>query len=302
MHKTFLLIAALLTCAPLTQAHEHPTTDIPPGYQLVWADEFDQPGRPNPDNWNYEQGFVRNRELQWYQPQNAVVRNGHLVIEARRTNQPNPRYVEDHRDWRRNRKSITYTSASLKTRGKHNWTYGIFEMRAKIKAEPGLWPAYWTIGDGPQGWPHCGEIDIMEFYRGTVLANVAWGGQRRYQPIWDATRTPVTEFNDANWDKRFHTWRMEWTPDHIKLFLDGQLMNTTRLTDTVNRDEQQRNPFHDPHHIIINLAIGGDNGGDPSDTHFPSRYLIDYVRVYQHPDISPQQKEPATQTEPRVRD
>ncbi len=294
MHKR---IAAAITVALLTPFHTHPapTTQpaIPPGYKLVWADEFDTPGRPNPDNWNYERGFVRNRELQWYQPQNAFVKDGLLVIEARRESKPNPNFVENHRDWRRNRPAAQYTSASLKTRDKHSWTYGIFEMRAKIIAKPGLWPAYWTIGEGPQGWPHCGEIDIMEYYRGHILANVAWGSENRYPPIWDSTRTPMAHFNDPHWDQKYHVWRMEWTPDHIKLYLDGELLNTTLLKDTVNRDTQARNPFRNPHHIILNLAIGGDNGGDPSNTPFPSQYLIDYVRVYQNP------KHTAPTTQPR---
>lgn len=88
------------------------------GYTLAWADEFNQAGRPDSTNWNYERGFVRNEELQWYQPENATCKNGLLVIEARKEQKPNPRYQEGSNDWRRKRKTIDYTSSCLLTRGK----------------------------------------------------------------------------------------------------------------------------------------------------------------------------------------
>ena len=101
-------------------------------YKLVWSDEFNKEGRPDSTNWNYEKGFVRNAELQWYQPENAYCKKGKLIIEARRETKPNPNYVKDSRNWRQNRPEIRYTSACLITRGKENWLYGRFEMRARI--------------------------------------------------------------------------------------------------------------------------------------------------------------------------
>ena len=101
-----------------------------PGYELVWHDEFDVDGPPNPDNWSFEEGgFVRNREDQWYQADNAVCRDGYLVIEARRERRPNPNYDPDSDNWRENRLFAEYTSSLIHTRGKHEWTYGRFEIR-----------------------------------------------------------------------------------------------------------------------------------------------------------------------------
>ena len=115
-------------------------------YQLVWADEFEQDGKPDSEKWTYETGFVRNNELQWYQPDNATCKDGRLIIEGRRETRPNPEYEEGSRSWRKNRKAISYTSACLLTRGLHSWQYGRFEIRAKIVAEDGLWPAIWFLG------------------------------------------------------------------------------------------------------------------------------------------------------------
>ncbi|MBC7904485.1 MAG: hypothetical protein H7Y27_13755, partial [Gemmatimonadaceae bacterium] len=93
------------------------------GYQLVWSDEFNKDGAPDSSNWNYERGFVRNNEFQWYQPQNAVCRNGILTIEAKRESKKNPRYEAGSNDWRRKRENIEYTSTCMITSGKKQWTY-----------------------------------------------------------------------------------------------------------------------------------------------------------------------------------
>lgn len=251
-------------------------------YKLVWADEFNRDGRPDPNNWVYERGFVRNEELQWYQPENAHCENGLLIIEGRRDRKPNPSYEAGSNSWRRNRQYIEYTSACLKTPGLHSWTFGRFEMRARIDTRPGLWPAFWTLGSA-RSWPGCGEIDIMEYYRGMLLANACWAGQRRWVGIWDDLKKPITEFGDPEWSSKFHVWRMDWDPEGIKLYVDDQLLNTIELSKTINQTPDGANPFHEPHYILLNLAIGGTNGGDPSATTFPSRYEIDYVRVYQKP-------------------
>jgi beta-glucanase (GH16 family) len=252
--------------------------EIIDGYQLEWADEFEIDGPPNPKNWNYEHGFVRNDELQWYQEQNAVCRDGLLVIEARQEQVKNPRYSAEDRDWRRNREFAEYTSACILTRGKQEWKYGKFLMRGRIDVRPGLWPAFWTLGS-ERGWPGCGEIDVMEYYAGTLLANVAWQGRRR-QAVWDDARYAISDFG-TDWAKEFHTWELDWNREAIKISVDGRVLNETSLDKAVNEVPAGTEPFQEPHYILLNLAIGGTRGGDPSGTEFPARFEVDYVRVYQ---------------------
>ncbi len=252
----------------------------PPSYELVWSDEFDINGPPDPCNWIYEHGFVRNQELQWYQPNNAQCKNGMLVIEAKREQVKNNRFDPKSKNWRQRRKYARYTSASIKTRGLHSWLYGRFEARARIDTRDGSWPAFWTVGFA-RGWPGCGEIDIMEYYQNMVLANACWAGNKNsYKPKWDAVKKNIEYFQDPNFSSKFHVWRMDWTKDYILLYIDDILINTIDLSRTINYQDKT-NPFREPHYIILNLAIGGDRGGDPSRTKFPIKYEVDYVRVYQ---------------------
>jgi len=250
------------------------------GWKLVWADEFNKDGRPDPQNWSYEAGFVRNRELQWYQPDNAWCKEGLLIIEGRREHRQNPNYQPNSKDWKASREYADYTSASLTTRGRHHWQYGRFEMRGRIDARAGLWPGFWTLGVAGE-WPRNGEIDIMEYYQGMLLANVAWGTQKRWVAEWDSVKKPIAQFNDPDWSSKFHVWRMDWDDKVIRLYIDEILLNTTDLKDTFNKDTERKNPFHQPHYLLLNLAIGGTSGGDPSSTHFPAKFEVDYVRVYQ---------------------
>ena len=256
---------------------------VPKGYKLVWADEFNKPGKPDPKNWNYETGFVRNNELQWYQPQNAVVKNGLLIIEARRERKPNPNYnpaASGNDAYKTKREAADYTSACLITSGKHSWTYGRFEMRAKIDVRPGIWPAFWALGTEKE-WPAGGEIDIMEAYGGNLLANFFWASDQRWKPIVKDSRIPVTSFDDPKWSEKFHIWRMDWDKTKISLFMDNRLMNEIEIAKTINQDGSNQSPYHSPLYLLLNLAIGGDAGGDPSKTTFPAKLEVDYVRVYQ---------------------
>jgi beta-glucanase (GH16 family) len=271
-------VALALVSAGTLRLHSVDQADDERNWRLVWSDEFDVDGRPDPRHWTWETGLVRNEELQCYQPQNATCRGGLLVIEARRERVKNPGYVEGSRNWRESREFLAYTSASLTTRGLHAWRYGRFEMRGRIDTRLGMWPAFWTLGVEGE-WPHGGEIDIMEFYRGMLLANVAWGSATRWRPIWDAVRTPISTLG-SGWADAFHVWRMDWDDEAIRLSVDGRLLNETRLSETTNA-QRRTDPFRQPHYLLLNLAIGGTNGGDPSGTAFPGRFEVDYVRVYE---------------------
>lgn len=276
-HIYLLAGAALLLWSAAAPAQ------APAGYTLVWGDEFDRKGKPDPAKWGFENGFVRNGEAQWYQPQNATVKGGHLVIEARRDRRPNPRFGRpgQNPDFA-NRRYINFTSASLTTKGKQSWTYGRFEFRARIKAEQGLWPALWFVGTGGR-WPASGEIDLMEYYAGSILGNFAWAGQDQMKPVWNSAKLPLAQWtDDPHWDSKFHIWTMDWDEKQITLLLDGRVVNRLDL-DTVRNggDAGLPNPFRQPQHMIINLALGGMNGGPLTETKFPSRFEIDYVRVYQ---------------------
>ena len=255
---------------------------LPSGYQLVWQEEFEKEGAVSDENWNFEKGFVRNNEMQWYQEANAGQKGGMLFIEGRREKVANPGYEPGSENWKKSREFAEYTSSSINTRGKFEFQYGILEVKAKIDTASGMWPAIWTLGIS-KPWPANGEIDVMEFYQvkgePTILANAAWADASK-RANWDEAKIPFADFlkKDPNWPEKFHIWKMDWTEDYIRLYLDGELLNEVNLKETINPDGF--NPFHQPHYILLNLALGS-NGGDLSPTDFPREYVVDYVKVYQ---------------------
>lgn len=251
------------------------------GMKLIWNDEFNTNGKPDPQNWRYEKGFVRNQETQWYQSDNANCKDGVLLIEGRKESLKNPNYLAGSTDWRKNREYTEYTSSSIQTRGFRQWQFGRVEVRARIDTAMGSWPAIWTLGVS-KAWPSNGEVDIMEFYRvkgvPTILANVAWGTNTQYKAKWDEQKIPLEKFTakDKDWVKKFHIWRMDWNKDAINLYLDDELLNSTSLNETINADGS--NGFLQEHYLLLNLALGG-NGGKPTNNLI--KYEIDYVRIYQ---------------------
>jgi beta-glucanase (GH16 family) len=121
----------------------------------------------------------------------------------------------------------------------------------------------------------------MEFYRGMLLANLAWGSKERYKPIWNTNKKQISTFNDPDWSSRFHVWRMDWDENSIKIYVDDILMASQDQAKAVNAKNKDITPFKQPHYILLGMALGGDNGGDLSKTEFPARFEVDYVRVYQ---------------------
>ena len=258
-------------------------------WKLVWSDEFDKPGLPDAAKWDYETGFLRNSEKQYYtraRRENARVENGVLVIEARKEKFSAPSAgpgVSSTRGSRRTKghADADYTSASLTTRGKAAWTHGRIEVRAKLPAGRGTWPAIWTLGSNFEqvGWPTCGEIDIMEFVGfdpGVVHANIH---TKKYNHVMNTGKGDKISIPDAS--KAFHVYAVEWDAEKIDFFVDDQKYFTFRNEGT----GVDAWPYDKDQYLIFNLAIGGDWGGQKGidDKIFPQRYEIDYVRVYQKP-------------------
>jgi len=249
------------------------------GWQLVWADEFEVDGLPDAAKWNYEEGFVRNEEAQYYtraRMENARVEDGRLVIEGRRERLANPAHVPGSEGWKTAREHTEYTSAALITLDRASWRYGRIEVRARLPHGKGIWPAIWMMGvnRGDVGWPHCGEIDVMEFVgklpnriHGTV--HYPADGRHRSNGGRVDTKRPYEDF---------HVYAIEWWPDRIDFFFDDTLYHKFPIDQA---GEGEDNPFRKPHYLLINLALGGSWGGPIDDAVLPQRYLIDWVRVYE---------------------
>ena len=260
------LWAAVLLVASLGAAGSVRAQD----WQLVWNDEFDSGSMPDTDRWTYQVGGGGwgNQELQYYtdaRPENARIENGVLVIEAR---------AESFQ-------GASYTSARLTTRDKGDWRYGRMEMRAKLPAGLGTWPAFWMLASdsdyGTGGWPDTGEIDIMEA--------VGHEPDRSHSAIHvqalnhQLGNNPSSTVIKSDSRSAFHVYAVEWTPTRIVTYVDDQV----GLTYQRGTSDWRRWPFDRPFHLILNLAVGGTWGGaqgvNPAD--FPARFEVDYVRVYE---------------------
>ena len=271
------VIAALVSVPAPSQSP--PRQAPPPGYVLVWADEFDRDGAPDSAVWRYEEGFVRNNEAQWYtrdRRENARVERGVLIIEGRKETFTNPTYnAARPADWR-NAAEANYTSASLNTLGTRSLLYGRIEVRAKLPQGKGVWPAIWTLGDNRSaiGWPACGEIDIMEFVGHTpdkTHANVHW--QQTGKHVSNGQAITI----ERPWDA-FHVYAVDWTKDRMDFWFDDRRVHSF---DVARGDQPSGdNPFRTPHYLLINLALGGSWGREIDDSILPQQYQVDYVRVY----------------------
>jgi hypothetical protein len=273
------------------------------GYKLVFNDEFNHEGPMKSDFWRAEEGFRRNNEDQWYQSENGYCKDGRLIITAKREQKKNPDYVENSDDWKTNRKYSEYTSASFITRKPYHEKYDsiMMIMRAKLPLKTGgiedygIWPAFWTTGAGP--WPHGGEIDIMEYYNGRLMANFAVKGERgakwRGNKEEDADNSYLKNIisgkaigfrKDKNWLKKYHTWKLIGNGKFLSVYLDDVFMSRIALN-SENEDKKIRAyPFlGNTCNYWINLAVGGNPHPDKKQlaiTSFPRQYEIDYARIY----------------------
>lgn len=262
-HTLFLLFAFVSTVVHAQQDY----------IDLVWSDEFEVDGAPDPANWGYDLGRGSNgwgnSEVQSYtnQNQNVRVEGGKLIIHA----------LKEGGQW---------TSARIKSQGKRSFTYGRIVWRAKLPEGSGTWPALWMLGENfpTVGWPACGEIDVMEHVG-------KWPGQ-----ILSALHTPSSHGDTQNkgtaqnptFSTEFHTYEVLWTPQRLTFYVDG----VSHYTYSPAVKNSSTWPYNTPFFLIMNIAMGGvlgsdpqyesgglRNGIDPALTQ--AKMEIDYVRVYQ---------------------
>ena len=244
------------------------TPDDYPGYDLVWADEFD--GQEiNSDNWTHEIGTGAggwgNNESQYYtnRTENSYVSEGNLVIVAREGEY----------------EGSNYTSARMITRDKQEFVYGRIDVRAKLPEGQGIWPAIWMLGANHSeiGWPACGEIDIMELIGhepSTVHGTAHWGPRGQ---SWSFNQGRPTSLTGEKFSDKFHVFSILWGPDRIQWFMDDKEFFELRR-DMVNGDY----PFNQPFFFILNVAVGGNWPGYPDNsTTFPQTMIVDYIRIFQ---------------------
>ncbi|WP_139904489.1 glycoside hydrolase family 16 protein [Clostridium thermarum] len=263
--------------------------------KLVWSDEFDYEGRPDPEKWSYEVGNHQwpNNEAQAYtdRPANIRVEDGKMIITALK-----------EQDGERE-----YTSAKLVTYGKASWKYGRIEVRAKLPGGRGAWPAIWMMPDSfHEGidWPNCGEIDIMEFIPNATNSKIFRMTSRQndmassfnpeksivlfslHSELHNHSNKDTVQYTHMTQEvetaaTEFHTYGIDWTEDYIEFFVDDKPMVRYNKSDD-NEDQSFRSwPFDQPFYLIMNIAVGGSLGGEIHDEDLPYVMEIESVKVYQ---------------------
>ncbi len=262
MKKLLFLPIAIIVTLMIIMSYS-----VKPEYTLVWSDEFDRAGLPDPSKWNYDTGGHGwgNNELQYYtqsRKENARVENGLLIIEARREKWENREY----------------TSSRLVTKGKGDWQYAKIEVRAKLPKGLGTWPAIWMLGSKtPLKWPDDGEIDIMEhvgYDPGQVHGSVHCKKYYHVIGTQKTGKTTVPDFAD-----KFHVYEVEYTKDSVIVGIDGK----PYFRFANEHSGYDAWPFDNKMHLLLNIAVGGNWGGAKGvdEKIWPVKMEVDYVRVYQ---------------------
>jgi len=253
--------------------------------KLIWSDEFNYEGLPNPEKWSYEEGFIRNKEAQYYtkeRKENVRVENGVLIIECKKETFKNPHYKQTSKN-RQQKKLAHYTSGSINTLGKGEFKYGRIEVRAKMPQGKGVWPAIWMMGINRSDvkWPRCGEIDIMEYVGKQpfkVHCNIHFADPNiKNKSVHKSGGSGKMTIKDP-FDE-FHIYAVEWNKKQIIFFVDNKKYATFDI-DSAGKGAD--NPFRKKHYILLNFAIGGSWGGKIDDNMLPQKYEIDYVRIFKH--------------------
>lgn len=268
--KHFEFLISLLLLLSLTGCEQEKIDDSQ--WILTWSDEFEIPtadNRPDPSKWTYDLGAGGwgNQEEQYYTDRVENVSYtrhegvGCLKITALKENYG----------------GAPYTSARIKTQGLFEQKYGRFEARLKLPYGPGLWPAFWMLGfnHDSEGWPQCGEIDIMEnkgYQPNIVSSALHMPGRSGGNPV-----TQVYGFENARFDTDFHIFAVEWDESKIDFWVDNVLYRRIYASDVAGGEWVFDHPFF----MILNVAVGGTFGGSPNEhTVFPQVLYIDYVRVF----------------------
>ena len=231
--------------------------------KLVWEENFNV-NSLDEKVWNYELGDGcpdlcgwGNNERQIYTNQNHSIKDGNLLIEAKKT-------------------ADNYSSTRITTQGKKEFLYGRIEARAKLPVGKGIWPAFWMLGNNIKsiGWPKCGEIDILEYVgREPHFVYTSLHTESSFGNTINTKKTKIDTIEEG-----FHIFAIDWTKEKIEFFVD----NKSVYTYNPKLKNEATWPYNQPFYIVVNMAIGGNFGGhEVDDTIFPQQFLIDYIRVYQ---------------------
>ncbi len=271
MKSTFLLTLLFISTFSLQAQSQN--------YKLIWKDDFNYSGKPDPEKWNYETGFVRNLEKQIYtkRKKNVRIKNGHLELIALNEDYKNKNYDASIRNYRFNTPSAEFTSGSINTKGKFEFMYGRIDVRAKLPLGKGLWPAIWMLGSNfnEVAYPEAGEIDFMENVG--IEPDEIHGTVHFPENYSRKLRSDGGTIKLKDLSERFHVYSVDWSKDKIDFLVDNEVYHSFQVEEAGS----ENNPFRKPFYLILNLALGGKWAGKVDEDILPQKFLIDYVRVYQ---------------------
>ena len=262
---TYIFIILVFTLNACNSSDSDVDNEIKKEYQLVWEDEFKNDGKPDIINWDYETGYIRNNEKQYYTEnlKNTRVENGYLILEAHKEE------IEGY----------NYSSGSVTTSNLAAWQYGKIEVMAKLPQGVGMWPAIWMLGENWKqvSWPKCGEIDIMEhvgFTKDTIYGTVHTEAYNHTI----GTSVGKEVFINNPYDE-FHIYAVEWNSEKIDFLLDNIVYHSFKNKNKTDAEW----PFDQKFHLKLNVSVGGSWGGAQGidDGVYPQQMVVDYVRVYQ---------------------